>query len=267
MVEKKRKSAEAPTAAQSDISETASSSSRPMSPQLETLWRRFCGNPFATALDKWAREVPDAEAVVWLNGEGDISETRTYKELVGQVYKLVGHLAEIGIKKDDRVILCYPPGIDFITAFYSCLVSGIVAVPVYPPDPTKGVSDVPRFCDIAENAGTSRALTSTTYRRVAAAMSVVSWEKRWKDVEWICTDTLKENAVPVSRALPTLDPHGIAFLQVCQVVTHEALSARRPRCSYLMLQRTAVLQADVSLPSLRRSVCCYRCTVYLGKYI
>lgn len=212
-----RNAAEGSTASQSDTSETTSPSKRPLSPQLEALWRRFHGNPFATIFDKWAKEIPDAEAVVWLNGVGDISETRTYRELVDQIYGLANHLEELGISKNDRVILCYPPGIDFIIAFFSCIISGIVAVPVYPPDPTKGVSDVPRFCDIGETSGAKKALTSTVYRRVAAAMSVVSRERRWKDVEWICTDTLKKSSCSVSRAPVELDPQDIAFLQVCSL--------------------------------------------------
>ncbi|CDJ34883.1 uncharacterized protein EMH_0093400 [Eimeria mitis] len=184
-----------------------------MSPPIQALWKKLCGNPFATTFNKWANEIPDAEAVVWLNGEGDVAEIRTYKQLVDQIYELADFLHEIGIKQNDRVILCYPPGIDFIVAFYSCIISGIAAVPVYPPDPTKGTTDIPRFCDIGDSAGTKKALTSTTYRRVAAAMSVVSREKRWREIEWICTDCIKKGSAPAPRSPVTLDPHSIAFLQ------------------------------------------------------
>lgn len=217
MAEVRRKFADAPAEAQSDASE-ANTSTRPLSQAIEALWSRYGGNPFGYAFDKLVREAPNAEAVAWLNGEGDISEVRTYKELTEQIYVLAAHLAEKGFKRGDRVILCYPPGMDFIVAFFSCIISGVVAVPVYPPDPTKGMSDVPRFCDIAESAGAKIALTSTTYRRVAAAMSVVSREKRWKDVEWICTDTVKKGAGPVNRVHVPLDPHGIAFLQVLRAL-------------------------------------------------
>ncbi|OEH77881.1 l-aminoadipate-semialdehyde dehydrogenase large [Cyclospora cayetanensis] len=220
MADMKRKMVEASTATQSDASETTSPSSRPLSPPVEALWNRFCGNPFGTAFQKWAKEVPDAEAVVWLNGEGDIAERRTYKELLDQIYTLAEHLEDIGIKRGDRVILCYPPGIEFIIAFFSCIISGIAAVPVYPPDPTKGITDIPRFCDIGESAGTKRALTSTVYRRVAAAMSVVSREKRWRDVEWICTDTIKTTS-SLNRTPAALDPHSIAFLQFTSGSTSE----------------------------------------------
>ncbi|CDJ61345.1 AMP-dependent synthetase and ligase, related, partial [Eimeria maxima] len=221
MVETKGKLAESSTATPSDTSETTSPPNRPMSPPIKALWNKLSGNPFATTFEKWAKEIPDAEAVVWLNGEGDVAEIRTYKQLVDQIYQLAGFLHEIGIKQSDRVILCYPPGIDFIVAFYSCIISGIAAVPVYPPDPTKGMTDIPRFCDIGDSAGTKKALTSTTYRRVAAAMSVVSREKRWKEIEWICTDSIKKNSAPAPRCPVTLDPHSIAFLQFTSGSTSE----------------------------------------------
>lgn len=272
MVEVKGKLAESSTATQSDTSETTSPSNRPMSPPIQALWKKLCGNPFATTFDKWAKEIPDEEAVVWLNGEGDVAEIRTYKQLVDQIYELAGFLREIGIKQNDRLILCYPPGIDFIVAFYSCIISGIAAVPVYPPDPTKGMTDIPRFCDIGDGAGTKKALTSTTYRRVAAAMSVVSREKRWKEIEWICTDSIKKSSAPVARSHIALDPHSIAFLQVGTVYRD------LPQCWRLgiaeQLYSGAIATQHRKATNACLTACCinavvllYACAVHFGEYI
>ncbi|NOK23548.1 AMP-binding protein, partial [Corallococcus carmarthensis] len=35
----------------------------------------------------------------------------------------------------ERVLLLYPPGLDYIAGFFGCLYAGAVAVPAYPPDP------------------------------------------------------------------------------------------------------------------------------------
>ncbi|MGH8548058.1 MAG: AMP-binding protein [Methylococcales bacterium] len=32
-----------------------------------------------------------------------------------------------------RALLLYPPGLDYIAAFFGCLYAGVVAVPAYPP--------------------------------------------------------------------------------------------------------------------------------------
>ncbi len=36
-------------------------------------------------------------------------------------------------KEGDRVLLVYPPGLDYIITFYACLLARVIAVPVYPP--------------------------------------------------------------------------------------------------------------------------------------
>src|SRR6185437_15528320 len=39
-------------------------------------------------------------------------------------------------------LLMYPPGPDYVAAFLGCLYAGVVAVPVYPPDQTRGAATV-----------------------------------------------------------------------------------------------------------------------------
>jgi acyl-CoA synthetase (AMP-forming)/AMP-acid ligase II len=33
----------------------------------------------------------------------------------------------------ERALLLYPPGLDYLAAFFGCLYAGVVAVPAYPP--------------------------------------------------------------------------------------------------------------------------------------
>lgn len=40
------------------------------------------------------------------------------------------------------MLLVYPPSLHFAVAFVACLRAGLVAVPVYPPDPRKLKKDV-----------------------------------------------------------------------------------------------------------------------------
>ena len=40
-----------------------------------------------------------------------------------------------GLRRGERALLLYPPGLDFIAAFFGCLYAGVVAVPAYPPRP------------------------------------------------------------------------------------------------------------------------------------
>ena len=78
----------------------------------------------------------------WLEDKGEETRSMTWKE----VDTLTTNLARCmisptgwALKKGDRALLVYPPSLDFIICFIACLKAGIVAVPVFPPDPRYGV--------------------------------------------------------------------------------------------------------------------------------
>src|SRR5690242_14341213 len=58
----------------------------------------------------------------------------TYGELDRQARAIGAQLTGIG-RSGERAILLYPPGLEYIAAFFGCLYAGLVAVPTYPPDP------------------------------------------------------------------------------------------------------------------------------------
>ncbi|WED44267.1 type I polyketide synthase [Legionella cardiaca] len=58
--------------------------------------------------------------------------TLSYGGLIAKVLTVANHLRQYA-KQGDRVLLVFPPGLDYIVAFYACLLSNTVAVPVYPP--------------------------------------------------------------------------------------------------------------------------------------
>ena len=61
-----------------------------------------------------------------------------------------------------RAVLVYPPSLDYMVAFLACLKAGIVAVPVFPPNPARPGTLV-MFSSIVESSGANYALTSVTY--------------------------------------------------------------------------------------------------------
>lgn len=65
----------------------------------------------------------------------NIERDWSFGEFLDRITALTYHLSEFKLAKGDRVLLCYPPGLDFFVAFWACLALGLVAVPVCPPDP------------------------------------------------------------------------------------------------------------------------------------
>ncbi|HSF41145.1 MAG TPA: amino acid adenylation domain-containing protein [Thermoanaerobaculia bacterium] len=79
-----------------------------------------------------AAERGDQNAYTFL-GDGTTETARlTYAELEHRARALAATLQGHGLA-GERALLLYPPGLDFITAFWGCVYAGVVAVPAYPP--------------------------------------------------------------------------------------------------------------------------------------
>lgn len=111
-------------------------------------------------------------------------------------------------------MLVYPPSIDFIVVFLSCLRAGIVPVPVYPPsacllfllpiDPTGLKKNVQLFSGIQSNCQAKVALSngfvcscllpSRSYIHAKMLLNMKSFFSRsgvhWPELQWISTDSL-----------------------------------------------------------------------------
>lgn len=95
-----------------------------------------CGNGFRSICDYVSlRGENDRNLVAYtfLHDPDDKSSHQqiTYGELLDRVISFSARLQQVAAP-GDRAILLYPPGIDYIVAFYSCLWAGLAAVPAYP---------------------------------------------------------------------------------------------------------------------------------------
>lgn len=78
-----------------------------------------------------ATRYPDSIAIKFLTQKG--YETLTYKELDTKIRSLAQKIQEYDSFSDERAVILLPPCLDYIVAFFACLYTGVVAVPVYPP--------------------------------------------------------------------------------------------------------------------------------------
>ena len=104
-----------------------------------------------------------------------------------------------------RALLLYPPGLEFICAFFGCLYAGLVAVPAYPPRNARGV---PRIRTIAQDAGASLCLTSAQVLR--RTRELVGLVPGLENMPWIASDACASSA---SWVRPGLDSETLAYLQ------------------------------------------------------
>ena len=76
----------------------------------------------------------------------------TYGELDRRARVIAARL-QLELQPGDRALLVYPPGLDFIAAFFGCLYAGVVAVPATYPKPRR---PMPRLNRIARRLRCSR---------------------------------------------------------------------------------------------------------------
>jgi acyl-CoA synthetase (AMP-forming)/AMP-acid ligase II len=154
-----------------------------------------------------AAEEPGRLAYLYL-ADGEGSEHRfSYGELDARARAIAALLQDHGVRQGDRVLLLYPPGLDYIGAFYGCLFAGAVAVPAYAPRP-KGPDF--RLNAIAKDARAAIALTTADVLSVVRQQPAGDFAR--EVATWIATDDLDSAAAGVWRAL-SLDADALAFLQ------------------------------------------------------
>ncbi|MBD6620561.1 AMP-binding protein [Komarekiella sp. 'clone 1'] len=139
--------------------------------------------------------------------DGEVDEFHlTYKQLESQA-RAIGALLQSMGAYGERALLLYPPGLEFITAFFGCLYAGVVAVPAYPPRRNQKVS---RLQAIVANSQAKFLLTTTS--------ELVNIESRLpQNPELIGLHRLATDNLNIDLALewqqPNLSGSTLAFLQ------------------------------------------------------
>ena len=109
---------------------------------------------FGSVLRRRAAESPAEPAYTFLRNGVDDAHTVSYGELHDSVCALAVRLAEF--PQPARALLLYPHGLEFIRAFWACLLAGVVPVPCYPP---RNARSVDRLLAVARDAQVSVVLT------------------------------------------------------------------------------------------------------------
>jgi acyl-CoA synthetase (AMP-forming)/AMP-acid ligase II/acyl carrier protein len=129
----------------------------------------------------------------------------TYQALDLQARTIAAHLQSLNAY-GSRALLLYPPGLEFIAAFFGCLYAGVIAVPAYPPQQNQNRQ---RLQAIVADAEATFALTTAALLTQSKAQFTGS--QALPPLHWMTTDSLKDAASAWNA--PTLRDDTIALLQ------------------------------------------------------
>ncbi|MCA9263682.1 MAG: aminotransferase class I/II-fold pyridoxal phosphate-dependent enzyme [Planctomycetales bacterium] len=157
----------------------------------------------------WVAVRPTAPAFTFLADGEDEESGCTFAELDRRAQLVASRLRELGLS-DQRVLMLYPPGIDFIVALLGCFYAGSVAVPAFPPRRNRNAL---RIEAIARDARAQAALTTESV--VGRVAKVLEGSPSLQRLRWVATDhypnrTLHETVHPPDHAP---QPDKLAVLQ------------------------------------------------------
>ncbi len=135
-------------------------------------------------------------------GDGENQEIALSYEELDQRARIVANWLEPLVKPGERVLLIYPPGLEYLYAFFGCLYAGAIAVPAYPPSRHRGAA---RLESIIADATPVVALT--TQPILARVQSPLLSSLRWG-----ATDTFDWTVDPDWNQ-PDIGEDDLAFLQ------------------------------------------------------
>jgi acyl-CoA synthetase (AMP-forming)/AMP-acid ligase II len=118
---------------------------------------------FADLLRRRALEQPDATAFTFVGDDGESS--LTCSQLDRRALSLAAAICAAGAR-GERVLILYPPGLDYVVALFACFHAGAVAVPAYPPDPSRLDRTLPHLLSIARDARPRLVLTVGSLRNL-----------------------------------------------------------------------------------------------------
>src|SRR5262245_10480891 len=93
-------------------------------------------------------------------GDFDVAAWMTYGDLDRKARAIAAALQRQNAA-GERALLLYPPGFEYVAAFFGCLSANVIAVPAYPPEPTRLDRTLPRLRAIIADAQATIVLTTT----------------------------------------------------------------------------------------------------------
>ncbi len=171
-------------------------------------------NTLIDLLQKRAEEHPNKLAYQFIRDSDEDIVTITYGELDRRARAIAAWLDSFGAL-GERVLLLYPPGLDYIASFFGCLYAGVTAVPAYPPRLNR---PVPRIQSIVADARASFALTTSVIHE--------NIERRFEHapdlgrLSWLNTEQVPAG-IEADWRHPNVSSDTLAFLQYTSGSTSE----------------------------------------------
>ena len=164
---------------------------------------------FSTFVDliRWrATRQPEQLVYTFLADGEKESASLSFGALDSRARAIAAVLQDQQLPPNTRVLLLYPPGLDFLAAFFGCLYADTVAVPAVPPHSNRSL---PKLSAIINDSRPQLILTSAAMRpRLDRWLNLIAPDQ----VQVLTTDNVADG-VASEWQRPAIKSNGLAFLQ------------------------------------------------------
>lgn len=158
-------------------------------------------------LRRRAAEQPNDPAYIFLPDRGAERLSLSFAELYARALAVAVSLAKRG-QKGDRAVLLFSPGLDFIVAFFACLLAGVIAVPLMVPRRSSS-----RDASAAILVDCSPRFAMTRRDLLTDARPELTERFGTGQLDWVFVDSCSAGSGELQAPLPLPAREDIAFLQ------------------------------------------------------
>ena len=163
---------------------------------------------FADVLRARAADHPEGMAFRFLADGETEGPSVTFDELARQARGVATAIRQVA-GPGERVLLVYPPGLEFIAGIFGCFEAGVIAVPTYPPRPERVLQGVQLIAGIVRDCGPAAVLTGGA--AAPLIQQVCGGIGELAGVPWINTDLV--DATAAETCGPAVSAEDVALLQ------------------------------------------------------
>lgn len=149
---------------------------------------------------------PERLAYTFLTDGEEEACRLTYREL-DQKARAIGAALQSLAEMGERALLLYPPGLEYIAAFFGCLYAGVVAVPAYPLRPNQSLARLQTILGDAEVR-----VVLTTSANLSGMKKQLPQFPDLESLQWLTTDTVPDT-LAIDWRESSLTSEMLAFLQ------------------------------------------------------
>lgn len=226
-----------------------------------------------SAIRSHLKVTPDRVIFTWVSKKCKPTATRTFRQIWTKAGAVADMLLAKGVVAGGRVMITYPFGLEFLAGMLGCMRAGIIACSIYPPNPAKLKTELPKLNRFAKDAGATYALTTRAFRRGMVAARLVGFRT---NVAWLATDKLRPVMKRKTKDVK-IAPGDIAFIQYTSgstgdpkgvMISHGAL-AHNMSCIADVSEHTVETQGVTWLPQYHDMglVGCYLQALYVGFHL